>query len=83
MQVFASLPNKRAPTPDTLLAVLAVSSVSELCFETCVNVFWREALLAEEPNDDSLVVPHPLNGKPQTDGPRDNNSKHTTDVIPL
>jgi hypothetical protein len=58
MQVFASLPNTLAPPPD---APLAVSSVSELCLETCMNVFGREALLAEKPNHDSLVVLHSLN----------------------
>jgi hypothetical protein len=29
-----------------------------------VHVFGREALLAEKPNDDALVVLHPLNEKP-------------------
>jgi hypothetical protein len=56
--VLAFLPNILAPPPD---APLAVSSFSELCFETCVNAFGREALLAEKPNDNSLVVLHPLN----------------------
>jgi hypothetical protein len=48
-----------------------------------VNVFGRDALPAEKPNDDSLIVLYPLNEKPETDGPRDNDSKHTTDVMPL
>jgi hypothetical protein len=52
MQIFTSLPNRPAPPPD---ARLVVSSVSELCFETCVNIFRREVFLAEKPNDDSLV----------------------------
>jgi hypothetical protein len=64
MQVFASLPNILAPPSDDPLAVLTVSSVSELCFERCVNVFGQDALLAEKPDDDSLVVLHPLNEKP-------------------
>jgi hypothetical protein len=80
MQVVASLPNRLAPPPDS---PLAVSSVSKLCPETCVNVFGRNALLAEKPNDDSLVVLHPLNEKLQTDRPRDNDSKPTVDVLPL
>jgi hypothetical protein len=58
MQVFTPLPNILAPPPN---APLAVSSVSELCLETCVNVFGREALLAEKANDDCLIVLHPLN----------------------
>jgi hypothetical protein len=58
MQVLASLPNILAPPSD---APLVVSSISELCLETSVNVFGRDALLAWKPNDDSLVVPHPLN----------------------
>jgi hypothetical protein len=80
MQIFASLPNILAPPPD---APLAVSSVSELCLETCANVFGRDALLAEKPNDDFLVALHSLNEKLETDGPRDNNSKRTADVMPL
>jgi hypothetical protein len=60
MQVFASLSNMLAPPPD---ARLAVSSVSELRLETCVNVFARDALLAEKPNDDSLLVLRSLNEK--------------------
>jgi hypothetical protein len=63
MQIFASLPNILVPPPDAPLAVLAVSSVSEMCLETSVNIFPRNALLAEKPNDDSLVVVHPLNEK--------------------
>jgi hypothetical protein len=43
IQVFASLPNILAPPPD---APLTVSSLSELCLETYVNVFGRDALLA-------------------------------------
>jgi hypothetical protein len=58
MQVFASLPNILEPPPD---APLAVSGVSELCFETCVNVFGRGALLSAKPNNNYLVVLHPLN----------------------
>jgi hypothetical protein len=58
MQLFASLPNILAPPPDT---PLAVSSVSELCIETCVNVVGQDAPHAEKPNDDSLIVLHPLN----------------------
>jgi hypothetical protein len=46
MQVFASLPNIPAPPPNTSLAV---SSVSDLFLETCVNVFSLVALLAETP----------------------------------
>jgi hypothetical protein len=61
MQVFASLPNILAPPPD---APLAVSSLSELCPKACMNVFERDALLAEKLNDNSLVVLHPLNKKP-------------------
>jgi hypothetical protein len=64
MQAFASLPRIPAPRPDAPLAVLAVSSGSEMCLETCVNVFGPDALLAEQPNDDSLVALHPLNAKP-------------------
>jgi hypothetical protein len=60
MQVFASLSIILAPPPD---APLAVSGVSELCRETDVNVFGRDALLAEKASDDSLVVSHPLNDK--------------------
>jgi hypothetical protein len=64
MQVFASLPNILALLPD---APLAVSSVSELCFETCVNVLGRDVLFARKPNNDHLVVLHPLNEKPESD----------------
>jgi hypothetical protein len=60
MQVFASLPNILASPPD---APLAVNSVSELCFETDVNVFGRDALIPEKPNDDPLVVLHPLSAE--------------------
>jgi hypothetical protein len=60
MQVFTSLPNIFAPPPD---ALLAVNGVSELCFETCANVFGRDALLAEKLNDNSLVGLHRLNEK--------------------
>jgi hypothetical protein len=60
MQVFAFLPTILAPPPD---APLAVSGVSELYRETYVNVFGRDALLAEKASDDSLVVFHPLNDK--------------------
>jgi hypothetical protein len=45
-------------------APLAVSNVSELCFETCVNVLGRGAPFAEKLNDDPLVVLHQLNEKP-------------------
>jgi hypothetical protein len=55
------LPNILAPPPDT---PLAGSSVSELRLEVCVNVFERDALLAEKPNDEFLVILHPLNEKP-------------------
>jgi hypothetical protein len=58
VQVFVSLRNILAPPPD---APLAVSSVSELCLETCMNVFGRDAVLSEKPNDDPLAVFHPLN----------------------
>jgi hypothetical protein len=51
MQVFAPWPNILALPPD---APLAVNNVSELCLETCVNVFGRDAVLADKPNDDSL-----------------------------
>jgi hypothetical protein len=57
MQVFPSLLNILAPPP---AAPLAVSSVSELCLDRCVNAFGRDALLAEKPNDDCLVVLHLL-----------------------
>jgi hypothetical protein len=57
---FASLQNILAPMSD---ALLAVNSISKLCLEMCVNVFGRRALLAEKPNDDSLVVLRPLNEK--------------------
>jgi hypothetical protein len=60
MQVFASLPNILAPPPDP---PLAASRVSERCLKPCMNVFGRDALLAEKPNDDSLVEFHPLNEK--------------------
>jgi hypothetical protein len=58
MQVFASLPNILAPRPDV---ALGVSGVSELCFKLYINVFGRDALLAEKPNDDSVVGLRPLN----------------------
>jgi hypothetical protein len=61
MQVFTFLLNILAPAPD---APLAVTSVSELCPEPCVNIFGRDALLAEKSNDDCLVGVHPLNEKP-------------------
>jgi hypothetical protein len=61
MQVFAPFPNILAPPPHAPLRALAVRSVSELCLETCVNAFGRDAFLAEKPNDDSLVVLHLLN----------------------
>jgi hypothetical protein len=60
MQVFAYLPNILALLPD---APLAVSSVSKLCLETCVNVLGQDVPLAEKQNDDSLTVLHPLNEK--------------------
>jgi hypothetical protein len=60
MQLVASLPSILAPPPEISLAV---SSVSEVCLEMCVNVFRRDALVAQKPNDDSLVVLHPLNEK--------------------
>jgi hypothetical protein len=44
MQVFASLINILAPSPD---APLAVSSISELDIEMCVHVFRPGAILAE------------------------------------
>jgi hypothetical protein len=47
-----------------------------------VKIFGRDALLAQKPNDDTLVVLHPLSQKPSTDGPRDKNSKRTVDVMP-
>jgi hypothetical protein len=80
MQVFASLPNILAPSPD---APLAAGTVSERRLETCMNIFGRDALLVEKPNGDSLVVLHPLNEKPQPDGPGNNHSKGTADVLPL
>jgi hypothetical protein len=80
MQVFASLSNRRTPPPH---APLAVSNVPELRLETCANVFGQDTLLTEKPNNDPLVVLHPLNEKPETDGPHDNNSKGTADLIPL
>jgi hypothetical protein len=80
IQVFASLPNILVPRPN---APLALSGNSELCLETPVNVFGRDALLAEKLNNDSLVVLYPLNEKPQTDGPRDNNSQRAAGVMPL
>jgi hypothetical protein len=60
MQFFASVPNILAPPPE---APLAVSSVSEVYLETCVNVFGRGPLLAEKPNDYFLVGLHPLKEK--------------------
>jgi hypothetical protein len=58
MQIFAFLPNILAPPPHAPLAILAVSSVSELSLETWVNVFGRDVLLAARQNDDDpLVVP--------------------------
>jgi hypothetical protein len=49
MQMFESQTNVLEPPPD---APLAVSNVSELCLETCVNVFGRDTFLAEKPNHD-------------------------------
>jgi hypothetical protein len=80
MQAFASLPSLLPPPPDS---PFAVSSVSELCLEMGLNIFGREALLAEKPNDDSLIGLHPLNEKLSADGPHDNNSKRSADVMPL
>jgi hypothetical protein len=80
MHVFASLPNILTPPPD---APLAGNGVSELRLKTCENLFGRDALLAGKSNNDSLVVPHPLSEKPETDGPRDNNFKRTADVRSL
>jgi hypothetical protein len=60
MQVLASLPNILAPPTD---APVVVNSVSERCLEPFMNVFARNTLLAEKPNDDSLGVPHPSNAK--------------------
>jgi hypothetical protein len=34
-----------------------------LYLQNCVSVFGRDALLAEKPNEDSLVILHPLNEK--------------------
>jgi hypothetical protein len=75
MQVFASLPNILAPLPD---APLALRSVSELY----LAAFGRAALFAEKSNNDSRVGLNPLNEKPETDEPHDNNSKHTAVVMP-
>jgi hypothetical protein len=61
MQVFGSLPNILVLGPD---APLAVNGVSELYLETYVNVFGRDALLAEKPNDGSVARLHPLGEKP-------------------
>jgi hypothetical protein len=61
---FACLLNTLVSPPDTPLAELAPGSVSKLCLEQGVNVIGRDALLAEKPNDDRMVVFHPLNGKP-------------------
>jgi hypothetical protein len=83
MEVFASLPNIPVPPPDTPPAVLTLSSASKPCLETGVNVFARDALLAEKPDNDSLVVLHPLNEIPETDGPSDSNYKRNTDLMPL
>jgi hypothetical protein len=55
--IFTSLANILATPSDT---PPVVSIVSKLCLERYVNLFAREALLAEKPNDDSLVVLHPL-----------------------
>jgi hypothetical protein len=60
IQAFTSLPNILAPP---LNAPLAVCSVSELCLEMYVNVFGRDALVAKKPNNNSLVMFHPLNEK--------------------
>jgi hypothetical protein len=57
LRVFAEY---TTPLPD---GPLSVSSVSELCLETCVNVFGRDAPFAEKPNDDSLARLDPLNEK--------------------
>jgi hypothetical protein len=51
-------------TGTTTESPLAVSGVSELCLETGVNVFGRDTLLAEKPNNDSLAGFHPLNKNP-------------------
>jgi hypothetical protein len=48
------------PPPE---APLAESSVSEVCLETCMNIFGRGALFAEKPTDDFLVGLHPLKEK--------------------
>jgi hypothetical protein len=40
-------------------------NVSELCFETRLNVFGRDALLTEKPKDSSLVGLHSLNENPK------------------
>jgi hypothetical protein len=58
MPVFAFLPNILEPPP---AAPLALSSLSKLCLETCMNVFGRDALLADKPNDNSFIVPYPFN----------------------
>jgi hypothetical protein len=63
MQILAVLPNMLAPPPEAPLAVLVVRCLSELCLETCVNVFGRGALFAENPSDDSLAILHPVNEK--------------------
>jgi hypothetical protein len=83
MQAFATLPNILAPPPDRPLALLAANGVSEMFLEAYTNVFERDALLAEKSNDDSLVILHPLNKRPQTDGPRDTDSQRTAGVMPL
>jgi hypothetical protein len=58
MQVFAPLSNILASPPD---APVAASTVSELFLETCMNIFGRNALRTEKPNDNSLVVLQTLN----------------------
>jgi hypothetical protein len=60
MQVLVSLLNMLAPPRN---APLAVSSVSGLGLEKYVNVFGRDALLAEKPSNDSLVGIHPSKAK--------------------
>jgi hypothetical protein len=61
MQVFASLQNIPASSPEF---PLSVGIVSELCLEACANVFMRDTLLGEKRNDGSMVGLDPLIEKP-------------------
>jgi hypothetical protein len=57
VEVFASSPNIFSPPSNT---TPAVRIFSKLRLKPGMNVFGRDILLAEEPDDHSLVVLHPL-----------------------